>query len=103
MRGLFAWENGRVTRRMVVRCALARVCGACGRPLGRPIVFVGTPEEVARNTFHLPPLHAECADTVSDLVGSPTEVVQTSGFEFIRPVAGDVDPEPRYQPNSVLT
>lgn len=102
MNGLFAWEDGRLTRRMVVRCALARVCGACGRPLGRPIVFVGTAQEAARNAFHLPPLHTECVDLVRAAVGVPDEVVRTAGFEFIRPGPGDRDPEPRYQPNSVL-
>lgn len=102
MSGLFAWEDGRLTRRMVVRCALARVCGACGRPLGRPIVFLGTAEETARNAFHLPPLHSECVEAVRDLGGAPDQIVRTAGFEFVRPQRDDRDPEPRYQPNSVL-
>ena len=30
--------------------------------LGRPVAFLGTPEEVARNAFHLPPMHLACAE-----------------------------------------
>ncbi len=56
----FAWRDGVLDRRTVVRCALARVCGACGRSLGRPVVFVGTRDELDRNSFHLPPLHEGC-------------------------------------------
>ena len=41
------------TARWVTQCALSRICGACARPLGRPIAFVGTAEEVGRNAFHL--------------------------------------------------
>ena len=38
----FAWPDGTLDRRRVVQCALSRVCGGCGRSLGRPIAFVGT-------------------------------------------------------------
>lgn len=102
MSELFAWEDGRLARRLVVRCALSRVCGACGKPLGRPIVFVGTQEELARNAFHLPPLHDACADKVRSELDGSWEVVRTAGFDFIRPQRDDRDPEPRYQPNSIL-
>lgn len=102
MSGLFAWEDGRLTRRMVVRCALARVCGACGKPLGRPIAFLGTAEETARNAFHLPPLHAECVDAVRTGVDGSWQLVRTAGFDFVRPQRGDRDPEPRYVPNSLV-
>lgn len=98
---LFAWEDGVPTRRAVTRCALSRVCGACGRPLGRPIAFVGDPCEVARNEFHLPPLHVECADAVLPLV-TDGDVVLTSGYEFVRPAADDPDRAVRCAPNSVV-
>ncbi|MBZ5735831.1 hypothetical protein K8Z61_15155 [Nocardioides sp. TRM66260-LWL] len=103
---LFAWEgapDGVPSRRLVTRCALARVCGACGRPLGHPIAFVGTSDEVARNAFHLPPLHDGCVDAVRALPAPvPLTVVRTAGFEFVRPGSGDADPLPRFVPNSLL-
>jgi len=71
----------------------------CGRPLGRPIAFVGSVEEVGRNAFHLPPLHVECAQ---ELVGEATQVVTTAGFEFVRPAKEDLDRRPTFQPNSLL-
>jgi len=86
-------------RSWVTRCALSRICGVCGDPLGRPIAFVGSAEEVGRNAFHLPPLHLECAQ---ELVGETTQVVTTAGFEFVRPAKEDVDKRPTFQPNSLL-
>jgi hypothetical protein len=83
----------------VTRCALSRICGVCAEPLGRPIAFVGTPEEVGRNAFHLPPLHLGCAQV---LVGEATQVVTTAGFEFVRSAKEDVDKRPTFQPNSLL-
>ncbi|MEP9361958.1 hypothetical protein ABLE68_03260 [Nocardioides sp. CN2-186] len=71
----------------------------CERPLGRPIAFVGTADEVARNAFHLPPMHVECADAWS---GGTTELVTTAGFEFVRPAKEDADRRPTFQPNSLL-
>jgi hypothetical protein len=100
--GLFAWEEGALVRRKVTQCALSRVCGACGTPLGRPIAFVGTSREVGRNEFHAPPLHATCADDVRRALEPTWEVVLTSGFEFVRPGPSDLDPLPRFSPNSVL-
>ncbi|MGN6161737.1 MAG: hypothetical protein ACTHOG_08555 [Marmoricola sp.] len=102
MTELFAWEGGVLTRRKVVQCALSRVCGACGRPLGRPIVFLGTPEESAREEFHLPPLHADCVARVSAVAPPDWEVVRTAGFEFVRPTRDDRDQAPRFVPNSRL-
>lgn len=102
LRTLFAWDEGVLVRRTVTQCALSRVCGGCGTSLGRPIAFVGTAEEVGRNEFHAPPLHATCADDVRRTLEPTWEVVLTSGFEFIRPVAGDLDPLPRFAPNSVI-
>jgi len=83
----------------VTRCALSRICGVCAEPLGRPIAFVGSAEEVGRNAFHLPPLHLECAQ---ELVGETTQVVTTAGFEFVRRAKEDIDKRPTFQPNSLL-
>jgi len=83
----------------VTQCALSRICGGCAQSLARPIAFVGTPEEVARNAFHLPPMHLECAH---QLVDATTTVVTTAGFEFVRPAKEDLDRRPRFEPNSLL-
>lgn len=92
-------------RAWATQCALSRVCGGCAMALGRPIAFVGTPDELGRNAFHLPPLHRECAEELCRSVGAdPTwVVVTTAGFEFVRPVRGDLDPEVRFEPNSLLS
>jgi hypothetical protein len=102
---LFAWEEGALVKKLVVRCALARICGGCGASLARPIAFVGDAEEVERNAFHAPPLHATCADDVRrvlDPAGASLQVVLTSGFEFVRPASSDLDQQPRFVPNSLL-
>lgn len=108
----FAWTledgSGSVTTdpaslnpRRVTQCALSRICGVCAEPLGRPVVFVGTADEVTRNSFHAPPLHASCADAlVAAYAGWRT--VATSGFEYVRPGRDDLDPRPRFEPNSLL-
>lgn len=97
----FAWgEDGELDRKLVTRCALARVCGVCGDPLGRPIAFVCTAEEKAAGVLHAPPMHEACATSVTDLLGG--HLVLTAGFEFIRPSRGDEDPQVRFKPNSVL-
>lgn len=99
----FAWREGALVRRSVVRCALARVCGGCGLPLGRPIAFLGDADEVARNEFHAPPMHATCADDVRRTIDPTWEMVLTSGFEFVRPATDDRDPDPRFVPNSLIS
>ena len=91
-------------RRWVTQCALSRICGGCGTSLGRPVVFLGTPDEVARNAFHLPPMHVGCAE---ELVRTPEAdpswvLVRTAGFEFVRPAREDRDREPRFEPNSLI-
>jgi hypothetical protein len=63
----FAWREvgaedgfggvGGLIRARVIQCALSRICGVCGEPLGRPIAFLGTRDESGRNAFHSPPLH----------------------------------------------
>jgi len=87
------------TRSWVTQCALSRICGVCGESLGRPIAFRGTADEVGRNAFHLPPMHVACAAT---LLLPETELVTTSGFEFVRPTSYDEDRRPTFQPNSLL-
>jgi len=91
-------------RSWVTQCALSRVCGCCAMSLGRPVVFLGTPDEVARNAFHLPPMHLPCAEELCAAPGAdPTwQVVRTAGFELVRPGRDDPDPEPRFEPNSLL-
>ncbi len=88
----------------VIQCALSRICGSCTESLGRPIAFLGTREEIARNAFHLPPMHQACAE--AELSGPDADrdwqLVLTAGFEFVRPNREDVDRRPTYQPNSVL-
>lgn len=99
---LFAWADGELDRGKVTQCALSRVCGACGLSLGRPIAFVGTADEVARNELHAPPLHASCAEDVRRALDPTWEVVLTGGFEFIRPARDDIDRSVRFTPNSVI-
>jgi len=99
----FAWGATleELDGRRVTQCALSRICGACGRPLGRPIAFVGTALEVGRNAFHAPPLHLGCARGL--LAERPEwELVTTAGFEFVRPTREDADRRPTFQPNSLL-
>ena len=88
------------SRRWATQCALSRICGVCGEPLGRPIAFRGTPREVGRNAFHLPPMHVACAATLRQR--PETELVTTAGFEFVRPGRDDEDKRPTFQPNSLL-
>ncbi len=111
MNGPFAWEPGpegglgELVKRRVTQCALSRICGVCAESLGRPVVFVGTTDEVARNAFHAPPLHSACADALlRDPGADPSwEVVSTAGFEFVRPAREDDDRRPTFQPNSLIS
>lgn len=96
----FAWHDGALDRRAVTRCALARVCGMCGESLANPVVFVGDVDEDARNAFHAPPLHERCAQDLLAAAGPGHVLVRTGGFEFVRPGRDDVDPLPRFEPNS---
>jgi hypothetical protein len=91
-------------RSWVTQCALSRICGGCALSLGRPIAFVGTPEEVARNAFHLPPMHPACAEQLRRTPGADPawRLVSTAGFEFVRPNRDDLDREPRFEPNSII-
>ena len=103
------YDDGRASltllnKRRVTQCALSRICGVCGRPLGRPIAFVGTAREVGRNAFHAPPLHLTCAHELRAASGADPgwETVTTAGFEFVRPNRDDEDRRPTFQPNSIL-
>jgi hypothetical protein len=98
-------EASRLTdRAWVTQCALSRVCGCCAMTLGRPVVFLGTPGEVARNAFHLPPMHAECAAALRRTAAADPSwsAVTTAGFEFVRPNREDGDQRLRFEPNSLL-
>ena len=101
--------------RRVTQCALSRVCGVCGRGLGRPIAFLGSQDELNRNAFHFPPAHLDCALRLVEsytgvrgaVLGQLEEVgawkvVTTAGFEYVRPSREDVDRRPTFQPNSLL-
>jgi hypothetical protein len=107
-RVVIAVADGRVpdvaATRWVTQCALSRICGSCAESLGRPIAFLGTPAEIGRNAFHLPPMHVACAQELRrDADADPAwEVVLTAGFEFVRPGRDDADPLPRFEPNSLL-
>ncbi len=44
------------------RAALRRLCGICGRSLGRRAWFLGGPMCLGNHTFGEPPMHRECLD-----------------------------------------
>ena len=91
-------------RAWVTQCALSRVCGGCAMSLGRPVVFLGTADEVNRNAFHLPPMHRECAEELQQGPGADPDwqLVSTAGFEFVRPGRDEIETQPTFQPNSLL-
>jgi len=91
-------------RSWVIQCALSRICGGCAMSLGRPIAFLGTPEEEARNAFHLPPMHVGCAEELRGTPGADPawRLVTTAAFEFVRPTREDLDREPRFEPSVLV-
>ncbi len=102
-------------KRKVTQCALSRICGVCAGSLSRPVAFLGTLDEAARNEFHFPPSHVSCAEAAvaawgpasSAALGHPAApeawvLVTTSGFEFIRPTHEWADRRPLFSPNSVI-
>ena len=116
MRAQAASTIRQLDHRRVTQCALSRVCGVCGSPLGRPIAFVGSPAEADRNAFHFPPCHLECAQALLDAVapldvavlGQPQPVdtwvlTTTAAFEYVRPSIEDADRRPTFEPYEVLT
>lgn len=97
----------------VVQCALSRICGVCAQTLERPVVFIGSEVEVARNAFFFPPTHRRCAEHAlrtwaQDWPASLGQkgsvdrwvMVATSGFEFVRPTREMLDRRPTFEPNS---
>jgi hypothetical protein len=106
----------RLDGRRVTQCALSRVCGVCGAGLGRPLAFLGSPDEADRNAFHFPACHVECArsllQAVSDVdvavLGQSEPVVSwvlttTAAYEYVRPGREDLDRRPTFQPHEVLS
>ena len=102
-------------RRKVTQCALSRICGVCGESLGRPVAFLGSPAETAANAYHFPPSHPQCVDVALQVWGSAGSaalgypvapdawsVVQTSGFEYVRPSSESDDRRAAFVPNSLL-
>lgn len=115
MAGPFAWGDDtdratgldglrRLDRRRVTQCALSRICGVCAEPLGRPVVFVGDRDEDARNAFHAPPLHEDCAHALLAYPGADPgwRLVRTAAFELVRPAREDSDRRPRFVPSARL-
>ena len=105
-------SHDRIVKARALQCALSRVCGICGEPLGRPLVFLGSSEEADALSFSFPPCHAACADeAVRDMgrlgdhlgrSGKPDtwEIVTTAGFDLVRPQRRGQPVS--YHPNSVL-
>ncbi len=104
---------GTLNRRRVIQCALSRICAMCGRSLENPLVLVGSTEEVARNAFRVPPMHADCADAVlavyAPLPGTVLDHppgnrawvrVVTGGFDLERP--SERGGRTTFRPNSVM-
>ena len=101
-------------KRLVLQCALSRICGLCGRSLSWGVTFVGSLEEATANAFHFPPLHEACAETALELyprlgvavLGHGVRVdewalVVTGGFELVRPTSRDGDMRVHFSANSV--
>jgi len=105
----------RLDHRRVTQCALSRICGVCGSGLGRPIAFIGSESELARNAFHFPPCHVNCAEALRAAYASLNRpvlgqdevtawtLVTTASFEFVRANREDADRRPTFQPNSILS
>jgi hypothetical protein len=114
------YDDGRASvtllnKKRVTQCALSRICGVCGASLGRPVGFLGSPEELGRMAFHFPPVHPECgAAVVSSCAGATSGVlgqdlpvetwvlVTTGGFEHQRAQAHEADHRPTFRPNSLI-
>ncbi|MEJ7634834.1 hypothetical protein [Aeromicrobium sp.] len=97
-----------------IRCALSRICGICGEPLGRPVAFFGPDSEAETGLFTFPPTHLECAHEVLNLfvpiggrhLGQPEaplkwSLVTTAGFDLIRPSRRGA--AVLFRPNSVIS
>lgn len=106
-------DFAKLVKKQVTQCALSRICGYCGESLDRPVTFVGSPDEAGRLAFHVPALHAPCAERLLDdcadmpipgqsEVAAEWVVLTTSGFDLQRPQSYDVDRRPTLSPNSVI-
>ena len=107
-------ELGPPVKRLVLQCALSRVCGMCGESLSWGVTFVGSPEEAEANAFHFPPLHETCADAALQVypplgvpvLGQPVPLdtwalVVTGGFELVRPASRGGDMRVHFTANAV--
>jgi hypothetical protein len=66
------------------QCLLRRLCGLCGQPMGKTVVFVGGPPCEKNRLFVDPPMHEECvqyAVTVCPYLSDPAH-----GHSLARPV-----------------
>ena len=92
-------------RRWVTQCALSRICGGCAMSLGRPVVFLGTPDEVGPQ--RVPPA-ADAPGCAEELRGMPDAdpawqlVRDRRGSSSCGPDRDDLDQAPRFEPNSLL-
>ena len=107
-------DLAQVVKKRAVQCALSRICGLCGRSLSWGVTFLGSAEESEADTFHLPPLHLECAEVALELypplpvpvlgqaeVLSQWVLVVTGGFELVRPTSRVGDTRMKFHANSV--
>ena len=105
---------GAPVKKLVLQCALSRICGLCGRSLSWGVTFVGSPEEAEANAFHFPPLHEACADAALATyprLGVPVlgqavpldtwALVVTGGFELVRPTSRGGDMRVHFTANAV--
>lgn len=101
-------------KRLVLQCALSRICGLCGRSLSWGVTFVGSPGEADANAFHFPPLHQACAAAALEVyprLGVPVlgqadpldewALVVTGGFELVRPASRQGDMRVSFAANSI--
>ena len=73
-----AWATSGSTSARSTQCALSRICGVCAGSLARPVAFLGTPEEAARNEFHFPPTHVGCAEVALEVWGATSSRARPS-------------------------
>ncbi|CAN5610921.1 hypothetical protein BH10ACT10_BH10ACT10_13830 [soil metagenome] len=107
-------ELGPPVKKLVLQCALSRICGLCGESLSWGVTFVGSPEEEEANAFYFPPSHEACADAALAIyppLGVPVlgqtvpldtwALVVTGGFELVRPTSRAGDMRVHFTANAV--
>lgn len=72
-----------VLKPRAIQCALSRICGVCGQPLGRPVAFVGPVDEIDARVVEFPPLHRLCGVALAAERGWVG--VTTAAFDLVRP------------------